>query len=323
MRRNGTLVANTTTAQGTGNFSNLPLYIGRRGLSASNTLNGQLFGLAARGSLSSSAEVSQSEKLLVRKLASFQDADVESYLSRVAAADGKPLPLQIQSAVVEFIAGCKADGTWSAIKAACFLAGPRTLAGALVPLVGPDPTNFNFVSGDYVPKNGLKGNGSNKRLSSGRNNTDDPQNNRHLSVWINETGTNTGTIASIGCLFSTTGSSHLGRTTTWRFVRLSSSTPFDFAAGTQTATGFTGASRSSGSSINHRINQTSGSQSVSSNTPGNSIIQVFSRTQNDGVTPLGLSPERLGWYSIGEAIDLEKLDSRLTAYMSAIAVADY
>jgi hypothetical protein len=73
---------------------------------------------------------------------------------------------------------CKADGTFSAIKAACLLCGARTLAGALVPLVGTAPTNVadGFVSGDYTRGGatpGLKGDGT-SYLDSGRAGDDDP-----------------------------------------------------------------------------------------------------------------------------------------------------
>ena len=49
-----------------------------------------------------------------------------------------------------FITGCKADGTWSAIKTSCIMAGWDNLNGALVPLVGTASTNFNFW-GDADP----------------------------------------------------------------------------------------------------------------------------------------------------------------------------
>jgi hypothetical protein len=50
-----------------------------------------------------------------------------------------------------FVKGCKADGIWSAIKASCILAGADTLAGALVPLVGAAPTNFNITNLTTTP----------------------------------------------------------------------------------------------------------------------------------------------------------------------------
>jgi hypothetical protein len=87
--------------------------------------------------------------------------------------------------LASFVKGCKNDGIWTAIKASCILAGARTLAGALVPLVGTAPTNFDglFDSGDYNRKTGLIGDGSTKSLDSNRNNNADPQNSKHVSAY--------------------------------------------------------------------------------------------------------------------------------------------
>ena len=93
--------------------------------------------------------------------AAVSDPDAQTYLRAVETADALGLPLEqgVQQAVNQFVIGCKADGIWNAIKASCILAGARTLAGALVPLVGTAPTNVGpFVSGtDYNRKTGLVG----------------------------------------------------------------------------------------------------------------------------------------------------------------------
>ena len=86
------------------------------------------------------------------------DADAGAYIKSVEVADAQQLELAVAQAINQFVLGCKADGIWSAIKASCILMGARTLTGALTPLVGSAPTNFNFVSGDYARKTGLKGN---------------------------------------------------------------------------------------------------------------------------------------------------------------------
>jgi hypothetical protein len=104
------------------------------------------------------------------------DADAQTYITAVETADGQALETATRYAINNFVIGCKQDGIWSAIKASCILAGARTLSGALVPLVGTAPTNFNFVSGDYNRKTGLVGDKSTKYLDSNRNNNADPQN---------------------------------------------------------------------------------------------------------------------------------------------------
>jgi hypothetical protein len=113
------------------------------------------------------------------------DSDAAAYIAAVEAADGQALETATRTAIDSFVKGCKNDGIWNAIKASCILAGARTLAGALVPLVGTAPTNNGFIGigTDYVRKTGLVGDGSTKYLNSNRNNNADPQNSFHLSVY--------------------------------------------------------------------------------------------------------------------------------------------
>lgn len=95
------------------------------------------------------------------------DPDAERYIAAVERADGSPLEDSVRIAIGEFVIGCKEDGVWSEFANTFLFCGAKTLSGALVPLVGPAPTNFNFVSGDYNRRSGLKGNGSNKYLLAG------------------------------------------------------------------------------------------------------------------------------------------------------------
>jgi hypothetical protein len=83
------------------------------------------------------------------------DPDAAAYLRAVEAADGQALETPVKRAVDDFFKGTKADGTfWDALKASCILCGARTLAGALVPLVGTAPTNNNFVAGTTTGRRG-------------------------------------------------------------------------------------------------------------------------------------------------------------------------
>jgi len=63
IRRNGSLIETNTFDQGTGNYGNYPLYIGRRG-GTSLPFNGQLYGLVIRGALSSTGEIQGSESYM-------------------------------------------------------------------------------------------------------------------------------------------------------------------------------------------------------------------------------------------------------------------
>ena len=107
-----------------------------------------------------------------------------AYIAAVEAADGETLEDGVKFAYNSFIKGCKADGIWDAIKASCILAGARTLNGALVPLAGIAPTNFNFVAGDYNRKTGLVGDGSTKYLDSNRLGDADGQDDVHLCTYV-------------------------------------------------------------------------------------------------------------------------------------------
>ena len=97
-----------------------------------------------------------------------EDPDAAAYLDAVGVADGQSLEPATRIAVNTFVEGCKSDGIWDAVKACCIMAGARTLNGALVPLVGPAPDNFNFVGigTDYDRAAGLLGNATTKYLES-------------------------------------------------------------------------------------------------------------------------------------------------------------
>jgi hypothetical protein len=88
----------------------------------------------------------------------------------------------------------KSSGIWNAIRQACFLVGPSTVAGALVNIkLTGNPTNNNFASGDYNRLTGLKGNGSNKYLNT---NISLPAgsgySNNHLYTNLTDEGTSAG-----------------------------------------------------------------------------------------------------------------------------------
>jgi hypothetical protein len=80
------------------------------------------------------------------------DIDSANWFTAVAAADDEQLSADLKGAVDAFVVGTKADGTWDKIESLCFLAGPKTLAGALVPVKGTAPTNVGFrenIDSDY------------------------------------------------------------------------------------------------------------------------------------------------------------------------------
>ena len=113
------------------------------------------------------------------------DSDALDYISRVEIVDGEQLEDSVKSAINDFVVDLKYRDLWNKISAACIMAGARTLAGALVPLKGPNPGNNAFTDSDYNRATGLKGDGEQKfLLSNVRNN--DIEEDRHLSFYVTE-----------------------------------------------------------------------------------------------------------------------------------------
>ena len=239
------------------------------------------------------------------------DPDALAYIAAVEAADGQSLESGTRLAINTFINGCKTDGIWDAIKASCILAGARTLSGALVPLRGTAPTNFNFVSGDYNRKTGLSGNSSTKYLNSNRNNNADPQNSKHLSVFRS---TQIQQAGLIGNNTTTNGSSWLYDGTAADTIRLNNNPSVSLPFTAFPSTGFIGASRSNSSQISYRFSGTTATASSASQTPLNENITVFR-----GVNQY--TGSRMTFYSIGEHLDLAALDSRISTLMSDLTAA--
>jgi hypothetical protein len=255
------------------------------------------------------------------------DSDAAAYLAAVQAADGQLLEPATRQAINAFVVGCKADGIWTAIKASCILAGARTLAGALVPLVGTAPTNFNFVSGDYNRKTGLKGDTNTstgvgtKYLDSNRAGSAQGQDNLHMSVYISENniGVTAGVYMGNGGLSA--GNSILFRTAIGAVQginRVNNRNATSDGFGTNPpALGFFGSSRSSNISYNTQT----GGKLVNTVRPSETM-----QTNNFNVFGLSGSTDyrtnaRLAFYSIGESLDLALLDTRITALITAISTA--
>jgi hypothetical protein len=250
--------------------------------------------------------------IVQRRRVSVYDPDAQAYITAVEAADTQALEIGVKDAINAFVVGCKADEIWSAIKASCILAGARTLAGALVPLVGAAPTNFNFVAGDYNRKTGLVGNGSTKYLNSNRNNNADPQNSFHMSCYVTVIASATSVYMGGGVTTAETGISNMGRAAAATFARNRAG-----IAGTSLSAlpvGFVATDRSSSTNYTRRANGAQDSRTEASQSPSSFDLMVFSST--GGAFP---SNARLAFYSIGESLDLALLDARVTALIDAIA----
>lgn len=240
------------------------------------------------------------------------DRDAIAYIRAVEEADGAYLETDVKVAVNNLVSGLKADGLWDAMASTCLLCGPRTLAGALVPLRGDAPTAYGFVDGDY-DREGLTGDGS-SYLDSNRANDADPQNDHHLAAYCSS-----GTLSAGEYIIGTTDTA----------------TPTFSVAGYRTYSRSSGAegalgggdglyavSRSSGAGFSYT--QASGSVTfVGKGSAAISISQnslVFAYADGSGSAG-GVSNDKISFYSIGSAIDLAKLDSHITAYVTAIGAA--
>jgi hypothetical protein len=248
------------------------------------------------------------------------DSDVVNYIAAVEAADGQSLESGVKLAYHNFIIGCKADGIWDAIKASCILAGARTLAGALVPLKGTAPTNYNFVAGDYDRETGLVGDGSTKYLDSNRNNNAEPQDSQHVVVSLTQQPTINFTLAGTGINSGgVTGlfSSPLGGGN-YEFQSRSRNNNVS-SGGFPSLAGTLGISRSASSSYSEISNAVIRSFTKISLTPLAGNIFVFGRNNSGSLNnPVNA---RLSFYSIGESLDLALLDARVTTLMTDIGAA--
>jgi hypothetical protein len=238
-----------------------------------------------------------------------------AYIAAIEAADGQNLESGVKSAFTDFIVGCHNDGIWSALKACCILAGARTLSGALVPLVGSAPTNFNFVSGDYNRKSGLKGNGTTKYLNSNRAENSDPQNNFHIC-------------ANLTFHNATANRTILGATdltlTPQKITEIYDGYGFRMRGGLKTVTSnstasFVGGSRASSSEFTSRVFSSTSTTSANSVIPTSNNFNVFGRNNNGALS--SPSAHRLSFYSIGESLNLAALDSRVSTLMTDLAAA--
>lgn len=249
------------------------------------------------------------------------DADAQAYVNAVEVADRQRIEDPVRFAINDFVIGCKADGIWIAIKASCILAGARTLSGALVPLVGTAPTNFNFVSGDYNRKTGLVGNATTKYLNSNRNNNADPQDSKHLSTYATSLGSNTFTYNTyIGALPSSgNGRSDIELTGLGVTLNGYINASGNVSIVRNPLSGFLGVTRPDSATTILRCGGGNTSASRSSMAPYNGNIFVLARNL-DGVVNQHINA-RLAFYSIGESLDLALLDTRVTTLVNAFAAA--
>jgi hypothetical protein len=247
------------------------------------------------------------------------EPEARRYIEATERAEGQATESAVRVAINAFVAGCKVDGTWGAIKACCILAGARTLTGALVPLVGAAPTNVNFVADDYDRRTGLVGNGTSKYLNSNRAGNADPQNNHHMAIF--------GTIQFSWNMAARAAGNSIGAKAIIKQVGTTTLFASNNSADTENSgpslalgsTTFMGLSRSASGSYTGRAGGSNSTITQASGTPVSQNIFVF--CANNGGSPAFFTTSRLGFYSIGEALDLARFDVRVSELMRRIQTA--
>jgi hypothetical protein len=288
-------------------------------------VNGGLIGNQRSANVGAASGIwTANEQVVLKRTGSWavvSDAAAAAYIAAVEAADGQPLEDAVKTAINSFVVGCKADGIWTAIKASCILAGARTLAGALVPLVGAAPTNFNFVSGDYNRETGLVGNGSTKYLDTNSSPTASPETltNFAYAVYCSELPTNGVDSAFIGYRGDSAPIIFQLHRTNSNQIAVFNKT--GVALTRSQATGFIGSSRSgtseilrSGSANTTATTSATGSYSSQTN------VGVYSFREVNG-NRLNVSNARISFYLQAGFLDLALLDTRVTTLINAIAAA--
>lgn len=239
------------------------------------------------------------------------DSDARTYIDRVESADQATLELEVRQAINEFFVQCKQNGNLANIKNSCLMAGPRTFAGILQPLVGSvAPTQFNFLTNNYNRKTGLRGDTISKYLNTNRVNGADPQDNHHYATYMTVAPT-TATTCLMGSGRTNTGATGLfGNETRNRNPQINSR---------PVVLGFYGMIRTNSTDYTVRnggseaiINTVSQVPSVTENT------FIFARTQ--GASPNAHTNARLSFYSIGTAVNLAQLDQSITSYMNKLGL---
>jgi hypothetical protein len=252
------------------------------------------------------------------------DPDVVNYIEAVEAADGEPLEQEVVTALEAFILGCKVDGIWSAIKTGCVLAGARTIAGAITPISGtaiPSYTDTSSFSVDYNRKTGLYRQGTNSQwFYTNYSNTILSNSNRHIALYITSAptlpaaGGNPRLLLYAGIPYNgSTGIGVSGNTGNY-FTSLSGAQAATGVAASQL--GFLGTTRNDATNLTFRANSLDVPLVGASQTPHNSNLVL----NGENVNSLGAS-QRTAFYSIGENIDLAKLDNRVTKLMAQLNTA--
>jgi hypothetical protein len=244
-------------------------------------------------------------------------AETLAWIAAVEAADGQ----QLEDSALEPMVTL---ANWRIpLGGVCLpMCGARTLAGALVPMVGPAPTGVNLVPGDYSRVNGIAGDGTTKSVNTGYNHNASGQNSFH--GFVNASANPGGAGYYFGAGATEAGATQVGRFTSsanW-VTRCQVSTSIGVISFSVTELGLIGVIRET--SLGYRLRVGAGSENlvVPSQAPLNNNLIVFAR--GTAAVAANHIAATLNFYSFGAGISTtieSEFVTRVGTFTAAIAAA--
>jgi len=232
------------------------------------------------------------------------DPDAKAYLLAVEESDGIPLETGVLIAVNNFVVGCKSDGIWDAIKSCCILAGARKVQSALIPLKGTAPSKTYSTQEYYERDIGISGSGGS--INTNRANNADPQNDKHVAIFVSRGFTSGSGSSYVGGYMSQTGNNFYGCGSACYYHACNSATTANNTGSGTTSNHFRGVARNNSSNFQSFVTTSSTGGSVSTYTAA-SVAQNSNNITVLSSAALG----RISFYSIGEYLDLTLLRTRV------------
>lgn len=249
-------------------------------------------------------------------------AETLAYISAVEAADGRMLERAVLEAIVPFANWrIPIGGTF---QPRCI---GRTVAGALVPMVGVAPTLIGFTPDLYSRRTGFKGNGTSFIINSGVNDDTQPETNLHLAIYLSEADTTLGQFARYS-------GHNRGGTTAIALSRMElgangvnnrSQTRLGYAtANSGTVLGTSRNNANTYTCINPNAGSIITSPVTASNPPQGGRIISHARNSSEFAGQLELGNyqnERSALFSWGPSTDLLTLRTQYLTFMAALAAS--
>lgn len=233
-----------------------------------------------------------------------------AYIAAVEAADGQQLELPVLRAMCAF-----ANYRIPLGGHCCIMAGARTLAGALVPVVGTAPTGVNLVTGDYSRTLGILGNGTNKLINTNVLGSVLAQNDHHIACDV-VSNSSAGNVRVMGHGGSNTGALNMTLTTAPAVLFRSRDISTVTASGV--VTGLTGISRAASGSFTSFSQETATSRASTSQAAATGTIAVLADSAD---APNSYVTGRVRHYSLGTNLDLTAMNVQVRALMNALIAA--